>query len=78
MVEQEERRMNYGYRKNYHGVNYMQGLQKGFYYGQKRDPLVLKYNIGYPLPKRCPDCRKKRKEAKKREKKTDAVTSNTK
>jgi len=30
--------------------------------------------MGYPLPKRCPDCRKKRKEAKKREKKADANT----
>ena len=31
-------------------------------------------NRGYPLPKRCPDCRKKRKEAKEREKKADANT----
>lgn len=31
-------------------------------------------NMGYPLPKRCPECRKKRKEAKEREKKTDANT----
>ena len=35
-------------------------------------------NMGYPLPKRCPDCRMKRKEAKKREKKTDANTRDPK
>lgn len=29
--------------------------------------------MGFPLPKRCPECRMKRKEAKKREKKTDAA-----
>lgn len=30
----------------------------------------------YPLPKRCPECRRKRKEAKEYEKKKNAPTSN--
>lgn len=30
-------------------------------------------NMGFPLPKRCPDCRKKRKEAKEHEKKANAA-----
>lgn len=29
--------------------------------------------MGYPLPKRCPDCRKKRKEVKESEKKANAA-----
>lgn len=33
-------------------------------------------NMGYPLPKRCPDCRKKRKEVKESEKKANAAAGN--
>jgi len=35
-------------------------------------------NMGYPLPKRCPECRKKRKEMKKSEKKANAAAGNAK
>jgi hypothetical protein len=39
-----------------------------------RGEIMWYSNRGYPFPKRCPDCRKKRKEAKEREKKADANT----
>lgn len=35
-------------------------------------------NMGYPLPKRCPECRKKRKEMKESEKKANAAAGNAK
>lgn len=34
--------------------------------------------MGYPLPKRCPDCRKKRKEMTASEKKANAAAGNAK
>lgn len=34
--------------------------------------------MGFPLPKRCPDCRKKRKEMKESEKKANAAAGNAK
>lgn len=33
--------------------------------------------MGYPLPKRCPECRKKRKEAKERAKEKNASASDS-
>jgi len=43
-----------------------------------RREIMWYSNMGYPLPKRCPECRMKRKEAKEHEKKANAAAGNAK
>ena len=43
-----------------------------------RGEIMWYSNRGYPLPKHCPECRKKRKEMKESEKKANAAAGNAK
>lgn len=45
----------------------------GKVFAMDRREILWYSNMGYPLPKRCPDCRKKRKEMKELEKRVAAL-----
>lgn len=46
-------------------------------FAMNRREIMWYSNMGYPLPKRCPECRKKRKEAKERAKEKNASASDS-